>query len=378
MKILQLGKFYPIRGGVEKVMWDLTRGLSQTGVACDMLCAWLPGEGIDAKDESIYHKDDNYLEFPEGGRVWLIPALSKKAATMLAPKMVGWLRRHASEYDLIDIHHPDPMAALALLLSGFKGRVVLHWHSDIVSQKFFLFFYKPLQKWLIRRAERIIGTTPAYLGSSPFLKDVQNKCTAVPIGIDPVRFNEAMAQDLHNKHNGSVLLLSVGRLVPYKGFPYLIESMSLLPDYFHLLLIGEGPMRPKLEADIARLGLESRVTMAGYADDAQLTASFGACDIFVLPSIYKTEAFGIVQLEAMSCGKPVVATRIPGSGTAWVNSDGVSGRNAEPENPSSLADAILAVYENRASYADGARKRYEECFTKEIMIQKTINIYDSI
>ena len=120
MKVLQLGKFYPIRGGVEKVMWDLTSGLSARGIDCDMLCAELE------KDEIIH--------LNEHGRVICLKAWMKKAATMIAPKMISWLRKHKDEYDIIHVHHPDPMACLALRLSGYKGRVILHWHSDILKQ----------------------------------------------------------------------------------------------------------------------------------------------------------------------------------------------------------------------------------------------------
>ena len=82
--------------------------------------------------------------------------------------MLRWLRKHGGEYDIVHIHHPDPMAALSLRFSGFKGKVVLHWHSDILSQKGMLLLYKPLQRWLIRRADVVVGTTPVYIKSSPW------------------------------------------------------------------------------------------------------------------------------------------------------------------------------------------------------------------
>ena len=150
MKILQLGKFYPIRGGVEKVMESLTEGISARGICCDMLCASFDGQ-----------KALQVIPLNEYGRIFVVPTWKQAAGTMLAPRMISWLRAHAGDYDLIDIHHPDPMAALALRLSGFRGPVVLHWHSDIVSQRVLLAFYQPLQRWLIRRADRIVGTTPS-------------------------------------------------------------------------------------------------------------------------------------------------------------------------------------------------------------------------
>ena len=118
MRILQLGKFYPIRGGVEKVMWNLTAGLSAQGVDCDMLCASLPSSKADPQDAALEQPDGTF-RFNAHGRVFRVKAIDKKAATMISPAMISWLRRNKAQYDIIHVHHPDPMAALALRLSGF-------------------------------------------------------------------------------------------------------------------------------------------------------------------------------------------------------------------------------------------------------------------
>jgi rhamnosyl/mannosyltransferase len=295
---------------------------------------------------------------------------------MLAPKMIGWLRKHKQEYDIIHIHHPDPMAALALRLSGYRGRVILHWHSDILSQRFFLFFYRPLQNWLIRRAERIVGTTPVYVRESPHLARAQGKCTAVPIGIDPLQPDPQRVTAIRNRFPGQKLILSVGRLVPYKGYPYLIEAMALLPEAYHLVIGGTGPLKEQLKQQIQEKNLQERITLTGYLDDADLPAWFGACDCFVLTSTMKTEAFGIVQIEAMSCHKPVVATRIPQSGVAWVNEDGVSGRNVTPEKPAEYAAAIQEVTSNGKKFGESAYLRFLNRFTREQMILKIKELYE--
>ncbi len=365
MKVLQLGKFYPIRGGVEKVMEILTEGLSARGVDCDMLCASFDG-----------HKEMQVIPLNAHGRIIVVPTLLKAAGTMIAPKMIGWLRRHRDEYDIIHVHHPDPMAALALRLSGFRGRVILHWHSDILSQRFFLLFYKPLQNWLIRRAERIVGTTPVYVRESPHLAHAQEKCTYVPIGIDALQPDPKRVKDIRTRFLNRKLILSIGRLVPYKGYPYLIESMSLLPEDYHLIIGGTGPLREELKSLIREKNLEDRITMIGYIDEADLSAWFGSCDCFVLTSTMKTEAFGIVQIEAMSCHKPIVATRIPQSGVAWVNEDGVSGRNVTPGKPQEYASAIQEVAENTEKYGESAYLRFLNCFTREQMILTIRELYE--
>lgn len=377
MRILQLGKFYPIRGGVEKVMWNLTMGLSARGVDCDMLCASLPSNEVDAQDAGFEQPDGSFLFNPHG-RVFRVKALAKKAGTMISPAMISWLRRHKADYDIIHVHHPDPMAALALRRSRFKGKVVLHWHSDIVSQKFLLSLYRPLQSWLIRRADMIVGTTPAYIKSSPWLRDVQSKCTYVPIGIKPIPANESGAEAIRSRFPGKTILLSVGRLVPYKGFPVLIRAMKYLPDDYRLVIGGSGPMKKELEELIDKEKLQGRVSLEGYIFDDLLPAYYNASDIFVLSSIMKTEAFGIVQLEAMSCGKPVVATIIPGSGVSWVNEDGVSGKNVTPGDSRATAAAIQDIMSRYQSFSSGARSRFQEMFSEEKMINSIIKIYEAL
>ena len=360
------------------MMWDLTSNLPASGVQCDMLCAILPGDGPDAQDAPYASRTKEALVFnlPAGGRVFCVPALAKKAATMLSPAMVRWLRRHAGEYDIVHVHHPDPMAAMALFLSGYKGKVVLHWHSDILSQAFLLALYRPLQNWLIRRSSRIVGTTPVYVKESPWLQDCQKKCTFVPIGIDTLP--EADASSIRERCPCRVMVLSIGRLVPYKGYTHLIDAAAQLPKDWKLVIGGMGPLESELRGQIRALGLEERVIMAGYLPQEEIPAWFRACDVFVLGSVIKTEAFGIVQLEAFSCGKPVVATRIPASGVSWVNADGESGRNVPPGDASAMAAALLEVAGRKEEFGQGALKRYQALFTMEKMIKKIKACYEEV
>ena len=381
MKVLQLGKFYPIRGGVEKVMWDLTRGLGERGIDCDMLCATRRNDGIDAEHLPLFRKEEKtgVLQVNAYARVLMVSAWFKAAATMISPAMICWLRKHRKEYDIIHIHHPDPMACLALFLSGYKGRVILHWHSDIITQKFFLAFYKPLQSWMIRRAECIIGTTPVYLRESPCLQHVQDKTAVVPIGIEPVVTDPAEVEKIRAAYPGKKIVFSLGRLVPYKGFGYLATAAKHLGPEYQILIGGTGPLQENLQAEIDAMDVQENVRLVGYIEDRMLPAYFGACDVFALSSIMKTEAFGIVQLESMSCGKPVIATEIPGSGVAWVNESGVSGLNVPVRNPEALATAIKTVCddpEKYRSFCEGARDRFRKLFTLNDMIDKTIKIYN--
>lgn len=368
MKILQLGKFYPVRGGVEKVMYDLTRGLSERGVRCDMMCAASEGR------TRVQKVNDN-------SDLILCRTLRKVAATMVAPSMIFELRKRCGSYDIVHVHHPDPMAALALWLSGYKGKVVLHWHSDILKQKFLLRFFKPLQDWLIRRADLIIGTTLYYLEHSPWLNEAREKFVPLHIGIDPVLPDAAGVEEVRKKYPGKKIVFSLGRLVEYKGFSYLVDAAEFLPDDYVILIGGSGPLEGELRSRIGSKGLGEKVRLLGHIPDESLPAYYGACTLFVLSSVQKTEAFGIVQIEAMSCGKPVVATRIPGSGVSKVNADGVSGINVEPNDAEGLAAAIKAVSEDREvyrKYSEGASGRFNSYFTRERMIADCLAIYERL
>ena len=368
MKILQLGKFYPIRGGVEKVMYDLMMGLSELGVSCDMLCALSDG------GSRIVRLNENARLI--GCRTWV-----KLAATMISPDMILTLRRVCREYDVIHVHHPDPMACLALLLSGYKGKVVLHWHADIEKQKVLLRFYMPLQKWLLKRADVIVGTTPVYLAASPYLKSVQDKVCCLPIGVEPVLPLVEEAAKIRSSYPGKKIIFSLGRLVAYKGFSYLVEAAQYLGDDYVVLIGGAGPLEAELKSQIQALGLEDKVKLLGRISDEEVVAHYGACTLFCMSSVFKTEAFGIVQIEAMSCGKPIVATRIPGSGVAWVNEHKVSGLNVEPMNAQQLAEAIVAIAEDEnvyKTYCEGAAQRYRELFTKQSMIANVQEIYSKL
>lgn len=368
MRILQLGKFYPIKGGVEKVEYDLTTGLSEHGVDCDMLCATVKGKG-------------NSEKRGRHGRVIFCRTWKEIAGTMIAPSMITTLRRICRKYDIIHVHHPDPMACMALFFSGYKGKVVLHWHSDIVRQKELLTLYRPFQKWLIRRADLIVGTTPIYIKESNDLQDVQDKTDYLPIGVDEIPMDMDGAQRLREKYHGHKIIFSLGRLVPYKGYSNLIKAAALLPDNYVVIIGGTGPLREELDRIIDTLKLRDKVKLIGFVKDEEIAAYYTACDLFCLPSVQKTEAFGIVQIEAMSLGKPVVATKIPGSGTAWVNEHGISGLNVTPQKPEEIAEAIQIITKDSdvyEVYAAGARERYENLFTKDKMVEGCLRIYERL
>ena len=370
MKILQLGKYYPPHiGGIEMVMYQITEGLNKRGIHCDVLCS---------NDKNKYEEIviNNY-------KVFKTKSYGKFASTSITPQMIFKLREIIDNYDIIHIHFPDPMANLALMLSEHKNKkVILHWHSDIIKQKNLLKLYLPFQNWLLKRADKIIATTPKYIEESPYLSKYKNKCIAVPIGIDKNRLkvNMELVNELKNKYNKKIVF-SLGRLAYYKGFEYLIKAARYLSDDYIILIGGEGELKEELSELIKKEKLEKKVKLIGKIKDEDLGSYYYASDLFVLPSIEKTEAFGIVQIEAMSFGKPIIATKIKGSGVDWVNEHGVSGLNVEPKNPKAIADAILLLTKDEMTYksfSKNAKERFEKLFTLDKMIDNILNVYKSL
>lgn len=368
MRILQLGKFYPVKGGVEKVMYDLMTGLGQRGIDCDMLCAESHGHGAATRIGSHARLITC--------RTWV-----KAASTTISPSMTLTLRKIAKDYDIIHVHHPDPMAAFALRLSGYKGKVVLHWHSDIVKQKKLFRFYMPLQRWLINRADVIVGTSPEYISHSPWLAAVQDKCRCVPIGIVPIAPDAEGAKAIREMWSDKKIVFFLGRLIAYKGLEYLVAAAAHLPEDYVVVIGGMGPLRDNLQQQIDMQRINHKVKLLDEIPQEDLAAWYTACDVFCLPSVMKSEAFGIVQIEAMSLGKPVVATRIDGSGTAWVNKHGVSGLNVEPRDARALAEAIVAVTKDAdeaARYSAGASARFNRLFHIDRMLDSMEETYKAL
>lgn len=291
-----------------------------------------------------------------------------------------WYETAQLRPDITHLHFPYPFGELAYLFLGRSPKMVVTYHSDIVSQKRLLPLYRPFLRRVLRRADRIIATSPNYLRSSAYLSQVSHKCSVVPFGIDIVRFQDVdpVAVSSVRDRYGAPLLLFVGQFRYYKGLEYLIEALKQIPA--KLLLVGRGPLDGSLRALVGRKGLSNKVFFLGEVSDEELPVIYHACDAFVLPSSHRSEAFGIVQLEAMACGKPVVCTEV-GTGTTWVNQHGRTGLVVPPADPGALADAINTLLEDealRALLGHAARERVEHEFTVEKMVDGVVEVYRQV
>lgn len=368
IKVLHIGKFYPpYFGGIETVNYDIVEGVNKKGIQVDVLCS---------------NHERGRKESKEKYKIYRANTLKVVASTPLSFDLVFLLKKIQREYDIIHVHLPNPLANLAVFLTRPKARIILHWHSDIVKQKNLLKLYKPLQTWLLKRADAIIATSPNYIKGSEFLQKYLSKTSYIPLGVEKMRVNETKLTSLREQYKGKKIVFALGRLIYYKGFEYLIDAAEFLPENILVLIGGVGELYEEFQKRISAKGLENKVQLLGKIPFDELGAYYELCDVYCMPSIEKSEAFGVVQIEAMSFGKPIVSTDIEGSGVPWVNENEVSGVVVQPKNSKDLANGLIKVLNSSEGqyqqYATNAEKRFLELFTKEKMVQDFYNLYNSI
>lgn len=368
--VCHLSKFYkPYSGGIESVVADIAEGsyfCSASVVAADN-AGLRPRETI--KSVKIMRSKE-YINI---------------AKVSIAPGYILDVLRE-SDGKILHVHLPNPLATLALIIANICGKdlskIVVHWHSDIVKQRYLKLLFWPFQSWLLSKAKKILVTSQAYLDSSIALSNYVDKCVVVPIGISSLcgEINTRLVQDLRDKYLGKKIVFTLGRHVYYKGFNDLIAAANDVDDAI-FLIGGSGPDTESYRSQIEELGLRDKIFLIGRVSDEDLPSFYAAADIFCLPSNEKSEAFGVVQLEAMSVGTPVISANIDGSGVPWVNTHMESGLTFEPHNIESLTNNINSLINDsvlRHDLSIGAKNRFEKYFTKEKSIEAIHDVYTEI
>ena len=319
----------------------------------------------------------------QGVRVQRAAQLWESASQPLSWAYVRMAWRAATGAHLVHLHAPNMVGAFVATFLPRRVMLLVHWHSDIVGKGLLGALVRPLERALLRRADSVVATSPPYATASPLLRDLAAKLSVVPLGIpEPLTPTaDESARDFAPFLGDRKLVLGLGRLVPYKGFAVLIEAAATLPDDCVVVIGGAGPLSAELHTQVQKLGLQGRVLLAGRLGEVELERLFHRASVFCLPSVERSEAFGVVLLEAMARMVPCVATRIEGSGTAWVNEEGVSGLNVAPGDAQALAAALARVCgddELRARLAHGARRRWEQQFTAAGFVRAFDETYRSL
>ncbi len=374
VRVLHFGKF-PARhfGGIETHVKGLTEGLASAGLDVTNLVYDL-GRASGGVVESRVN----------GVTIVSVPCRGTIASLPIAPGVPAAVARlaRAKSFDVAHAHFPDPLAFACLPSAGPAARIA-SWHSDIVRQRFFGRAYGFAARTLFDPLDAVAGATASHL-TSPQIDDFRPRQRhVVPYGIDAARFAStpavrASAARLRDAADGRPIVFALGRHVYYKGFETLIDAMA---DVDALLLLGgEGPLGDALRARAVALPHRDRVRFVGRIDDEMLPAYYHASSIYCLPSLATSEAFGLVQVEAMASGRPIVNCRL-GNAVNEVAPDGVCALTVPPGDAASLAVALnrlLADDGLRARLGDAGPRRVAERFSMDAMVAATITMYHAV
>ena len=380
-RILHVGKFFPpVPGGIETYLADL-------------LDASLDA-GLDVAALVHQPRRPRSSDPPRNNRfpLYTVPSYGQLLYAPVSPGFPLALHRAIQSFrpDILHLHLPNPSAFAVLALPCARGVPwVVHWHADVDGTalshvvRWAYRFYRPLEQALLRRSARVIVTSPDYLAGSRALSAWHDRCHIVPLGVSSTRLRDIdPAQRDQARHawpqRSGLRVLAAGRLTYYKGFEVLVQAIARAEPSVTLVIVGEGPNRRKLEEQIRGLRLEPRVRLLGYREDSELQGLMAGCDLLCLPSIDRSEAFGLVLLEAMHYGRPVIASDIPGSGVGWVVRQGGHGLLTPPGDADALADALnrlQAQPDLRDRFSQIAAQRFAGTFGLEASVEQLARLY---
>jgi rhamnosyl/mannosyltransferase len=361
----------------------------------DLLVA-LSRHGVEVGALVHHHKPGipSSFEMIDNVPVWRLEIWGHLSFVPIAPAFPNVLLECINNWkpDIIHFHFPNASPFWALgICQAQKIPWIIHWHADVVQSNFnkALKLLYPLyaipERLFMKKTNVIIATSPDYLRSSKPLADFHDKCVVIPLGIDANRIDSPSPSSLKWAEEAwgkaPFRILSVGRLSYYKGFDVLIKAISLLPEDVKLHIVGTGYLEKSLRNLTRQMGLENRIIFHGYLPQEQLVALFRSCHCFALASIERTEAFGIVLLEAMLHGKPVVASNLEGSGMRWLVKNAQCGLLFEPGNALDCAEKILWLKNNlqdASKYGKAGKTFLLDYLLIDHIAEKITTVYQSL
>jgi glycosyltransferase involved in cell wall biosynthesis len=377
LRVTMVNKYYfpPHLGGVETVVRTLSEGLV---------------EYAGAQVRAVVSNESRELSQEEIGGVQ-VTRLPRQLRLSSAPMALGMRRAlrvglrpttpdGPDRPDVMNLHSPYPWGELSFLSARLDVPSVVLYHSDIVRQKRMLAAYRPFLERFLDRVDLIVTSSPNMIEGSELLAPRAKKCRVVPFGLPLERLKatpavERRAAQLRAQHPGHKIVLFVGRLVYYKGVDVLVRAMAGVDA--DLVLVGDGLLEAQLRRLATERGIAPRVSFLPALHDEELCAWYHAADVFCLPSVARSEAFGLVQIEAHAAGTPVVSTALT-TGVPYANLDGVTGLIVPPGDELALREALtrlLSDDELRARLGRQAQARALRDFTVPRMVEDTLAVY---
>ncbi|NBD07482.1 glycosyltransferase [Corallococcus silvisoli] len=383
LRVLHLGKFYPpASGGMEAHVRTLAKAQAALGAQVEVLCANHSVDGTGTSHE--FHGRSPTREDWDGPvRVVRLGRLASVARMDVMPSLPFVLRRAlARGVDVVHLHVPNPSMVLALDAVPRLPPVVVTHQSDIIRQKVAGALFRPFEWMLYSRAARLLATSEAYVRGSSLLSTFRSKVRVLPLGIELEAYlhpsteaREAQARWTAEAAGGPLWLM-VGRLVYYKGLFTALDALVHAPG--RLVIVGEGPLAEEGRARARALGIEARVTWAGYLSPDALAGAYRAATALWFPSNARSEAYGLSQVEALASGLPVINTAVPDSGVAWVSLHERTGLTVPVGDARALAAAARRLVEEpglRERLGRGARERALGEFGHDVMASRSLELY---
>jgi glycosyltransferase involved in cell wall biosynthesis/GT2 family glycosyltransferase len=345
-KILHISKYYPpYYGGIEDVAQTIVEELNPFHTQ-RVICF-------------NHHRGNGENEI-NGVRITRVSSIGTLASQPLSLNYRRELRKAINEFkpDFIHLHLPNPLVSLFLLnLNLHEAKLVIHWHADILGQKFIYGFYKKIEKKILFKANKILATSEDYRLSSNQLENFGYKTIILPNTVNENKFilqNTDIQQidEIKKRFGNKKIIFFVGRHVPYKGIEFLLEAEQYIDNDCVIVIAGSGQLTNQLKEKAKN---QSRIVFINRISDDVLKQYLYGSDIFAFPSHTRSEAFGVALAEALYCGLPAVSFNIEGSGTTWVNKNDFSGYIVENKNVAEFAKAINTLLKN-----DALRKQMSE------------------
>jgi glycosyltransferase involved in cell wall biosynthesis len=354
MRILHLAKYYwPRSGGMERVVQDLAEGAAALGHEVSVV--------------AVESRVGGRVGGRQGSTITRVFSFGALGSEEIAPGYLAAARRRA---DIIHLHHPHPLADMACLLRSRRTPLVITQHNDNTQPGAGL-----LARAVIRRAAAVVVPSRAHLALSRELEGSESKTEVVPFGIDEGRWLDLPRRGMDLPPRA----IFIGRLVKYKGLDVLLRALERVPD-LRLDIVGAGPEGPRLRTLTQALALTDRVKWFGEYPDEDLPRRMAEADFLVLPSVTVEERFGIVLLEAMAAGRPIITTAVP-TGVREVNVPGETGLEVPLQDVRALAEALEALAHDpfkRESMGEAGRRRVEKYYTRSLMAERHIDLYERV